>query len=31
MHKQVQEAMIAQKPGLAYKKFEVGDKVWLDA
>ena len=30
-HKQVQEAMIARKPGLAYKKFEVGDKVWLDA
>ena len=29
-HKQAQEAMIAQKPGLAYKKFEVGDKVWLD-
>ena len=23
--------MIAWKPGLAYKKFEVGDKVWLDA
>ena len=23
--------MIARKPGLAYKKFEVGDKVWLDA
>ena len=30
-HKRAQEAMIAQKPGLAYKKFEVGDKVWLDA
>ena len=29
-HKRVQEAMIARKPGLAYKKFEVGDKVWLD-
>ena len=23
--------MIVQKPGLAYKKFEVGDRVWLDA
>ena len=23
--------MITRKPGLAYKKFEVGDKVWLDA
>ena len=31
VHKQAQEAMIARKPGLAYKKFEVGDKVWLDA
>ena len=30
-HKRAQEAMIARKPGLAYKKFEVGDKVWLDA
>ena len=30
-HKRAQEAMIAQKPGLAYKKFEVGNKVWLDA
>ena len=30
MHKKAQEAMIARKPGLAYKKFEVGDKVWLD-
>ena len=30
-HKQAQDAMIAQKPGLTYKKFEVGDKVWLDA
>ena len=30
-HKRVQEAMIVRKPGLAYKKFEVGDKVWLDA
>ena len=30
-HKRVQEAMIMRKPGLAYKKFEVGDKVWLDA
>ena len=30
-HKRGQEAMIARKPGLAYKKFEVGDKVWLDA
>ena len=30
-HKKAQEAMIAQKPGLAYKKFKVGDKVWLDA
>ena len=30
-HKQAQEAMITRKPGLAYKKFEVGDKVWLDA
>ena len=29
-HKQAQEAMIARKPGLAYKKFEIGDKVWLD-
>ena len=29
-HKRAQEAMIAQKPGLAYKRFEVGDKVWLD-
>ena len=31
VHKQAQEAMIARKPGLAYKKFEVGDKVWLEA
>ena len=23
--------MIVRKPGLAYKKFEVGNKVWLDA
>ena len=30
-HKRVQEAMITCKPGLAYRKFEVGDKVWLDA
>ena len=30
-HRKAQEAMIARKPGLAYKKFEVGDKVWLDA
>ena len=30
-HKRAQEAMIAWKPGLAYEKFEVGDKVWLDA
>ena len=30
-HKRAQEAMIARKPGLAYKKFEVGDRVWLDA
>ena len=30
-HKRAQEAMIAQRPGLTYKKFEVGDKVWLDA
>ena len=30
-HKRAQEAMIARKPGLAYKKFEVGNKVWLDA
>ena len=30
-HKRAQEAMIARKPGLAYRKFEVGDKVWLDA
>ena len=30
-NKRAQEAMIARKPGLAYKKFEVGDKVWLDA
>ncbi|KIM59659.1 hypothetical protein SCLCIDRAFT_47286, partial [Scleroderma citrinum Foug A] len=30
-HKRAQEAMIARKPGLTYKKFEVGDKVWLDA
>ena len=30
-HKRAQEAMIARRPGLAYKKFEVGDKVWLDA
>ena len=30
-HKRAQEAMIMRKPGLAYKKFEVGDKVWLDA
>ena len=30
-HKRVQEAMIARRPGLGYKKFEVGDKVWLDA
>ncbi|KIM58628.1 hypothetical protein SCLCIDRAFT_27897 [Scleroderma citrinum Foug A] len=30
-HKRAQEVMIAQKPGLAYKKFEIGDKVWLDA
>ena len=29
-HKRAQEAMIAQKPGLTYKKFEIGDKVWLD-
>ena len=29
-HKKAQEAMIVWKPGLAYKKFEVGDKVWLD-
>ena len=29
-HRKAQEAMIAWKPGLAYKKFEVGDKVWLD-
>ena len=29
-HKWAQEAMIAWKPGLTYKKFEVGDKVWLD-
>ena len=31
VHKRAQEAMIVRKPGLAYKKFEVGDKVWLDA
>ena len=31
VHKRVQEVMITRKPGLAYKKFEVGDKVWLDA
>ena len=31
VHKRAQEAMIVWKPGLAYKKFEVGDKVWLDA
>ena len=30
-HKCAQEAMVARKPSLAYKKFEVGDKVWLDA
>ena len=30
-HRRAQEAMVAWKPGLAYKKFEVGDKVWLDA
>ena len=30
-HKCAQEAMIARKPGLAYKKFKVGDKVWLVA
>ena len=30
-HRWAQEAMITRKPGLAYKKFEVGDKVWLDA
>ena len=30
-HKRTQEAMITRKPGLAYKKFKVGDKVWLDA
>ena len=30
-HKRAQEAMIARKPGLAYRKFKVGDKVWLDA
>ena len=30
-HKRAQEAMITRKPGLTYKKFEVGDKVWLDA
>ena len=30
-HKRAQDAMIARKPGLAYKKFEVGNKVWLDA
>ena len=30
-HKWAQEAMIARKPGIAYRKFEVGDKVWLDA
>ena len=29
-HKKAQEAMIVWKPGLAYKKFKVGDKVWLD-
>ena len=29
--KQAQEVMIARKPGVTYKKFEVGDKVWLDA
>ena len=23
--------MIVRKPGIAYRKFEVGDKVWLDA
>ena len=31
VHRKAQEAMIARKPGLAYKKFEVGDKVWLHA
>ena len=31
VHKKAQEAMIARKPGLTYKKFKVGDKVWLDA
>ena len=31
VHKRVQEAMIARGPGLAYKKFEVGNKVWLNA
>ena len=30
-HKRAQEAMIARKPGLAYRKFKAGDKVWLDA
>ena len=30
-HKRAQEAMIERRPGLAYKKFEVGDRVWLDA
>ncbi|KIM59305.1 hypothetical protein SCLCIDRAFT_73081, partial [Scleroderma citrinum Foug A] len=30
-HKHAQEAMVSRKPGLSYKKFEVGDKVWLDA
>ena len=29
-HKWAQDAMIVRKPGLAYKKFEVGDKIWLD-
>ena len=29
-HKKVQEAMITRKPGLTYKKFKVGNKVWLD-
>ena len=31
VHKKVQEAMITRKPSLIYKKFEVGNKVWLDA
>ena len=30
-HKRAQDAMITRKPGLAYKKFEIGNKVWLDA